>query len=306
MRPIMRTSRTTSSRWLLAACALTLSATACSPGSLPGSPSPILVGGGGGRYDGTLSYRRVGGAFAIDESRQSMSMSLVLSVADQFTAQVQTAGGSRGSLQGRLNGALNGGTFTATLLVSTPADTLGPGVAGAAPQVFRPRVAVTCEGRGEVTGTFAGPNVTWTVAAITYSNCTGLVTSLQAQATAVSPIPQAPLNRANVVVTIFPGTTVPRGTCPNGQSGFPFTVEIAETNGIGVTLDDTIVVEQRRGRQLVNVERVDNPFTTLPGGEKRRYSACSPFAGTYQAFFTGRDAKGNALRFSSPIITLAG
>lgn len=298
----MSTNQRVISARLLAAVAVASVIAACSPGSLPGSPSRIEFGGGGGRYDGTLSYRRIGGDFLINESPQSMSMSLVLAAADQFTAQFQTAAGSTGSLQGLLTGALNNGTFRATLLATVPADS-PVGTLGLGPQeFFRPRAAVTCEGRGEVTGSFSGLNVTWTIGAINYTNCR-LITSSEAQATAVSPIPQAPPNRANVVLTIFPATTIRQGTCPNGRSGFPFTVEIAETNGVRVTLADTILVEEQRGAQVVRTERVDNPFTTLQGGEKRRYSACSPFSGTYQAFFSGRDANGNTVRFSSPVIT---
>ncbi|OFW48803.1 MAG: hypothetical protein A3G77_17795 [Acidobacteria bacterium RIFCSPLOWO2_12_FULL_68_19] len=288
---------------MVAAAAATLGGAACSQGSLPGSPTPILVGGGGGRYGGTLSYRRIGGGFSIDESAQSLSMSLVLSAADQFAAQFETSGGSRGSLQGTIDGALNAGTFTATMLVSTPAET--PGAAGGlGGSVFGPRALVTCEGRGEATGRFSGIAVTWTIDSIRYDNCIGLVASSEAQATAISPIPQAGA-RATVVLTILPGTTVSRGRCENGTDGFPFTVEIAETSGVGLTLDDTIVVEERRAGQVVSTRHLDNPLTTLRAGEKRRHSACGPRPGTYQAFFSGRDANGNTIRFASPIVTFA-
>ncbi|MBI4887923.1 MAG: hypothetical protein HY824_12585 [Acidobacteria bacterium] len=287
----------------VAALAVALGAPACSPGSLPGSPTPIVVGGGGGRYGGTLSYRRVGGSFAINESPQSLGLSLVLSAADQFVAQFETSGGSRGSLQGTLHGALNSGTFTATALVSTPAESPDLALGGALLPAFRPRAAATCEGRGEATGRFAGPDLTWQIDAITYDNCAGLVTSSDAQATAISPIPQALPARATVVLTVFPGTSIPPGRCDNGSNGFPFTVEIAETSGVGLTFDDTIVIEERRGGQLASTRRVDNPLTSLQAGERRRHSACSPFAGTYQAFFTGRDARGNQIRFASPLVT---
>ena len=304
----------TTANWLAAwsriaaVLAVALAAATCSPGSLPGSPSPILSGGGGGRYDGTLTYRRLRGPFAINESEQSMSMALVLAAADQFTAQFQTSGGSSGNLQGRLNGVLDNGAFTATLLVTVPADTnpastlsVGPGV------FFRPRAAVTCQGRGEATGSFSGLNLTWTVGEITYTDCAGLVTSSDSRATATSPIPQLDQIRANVVVTILPGTTIAEGTCEDGTRGFPFSVEIAETTGIDVALDDTIVVEERLASGAVRVTREDNPLTTLRGGGKRSYSACSPeirATRTYQAFFTGLDANANEIRFSTPLVTL--
>jgi hypothetical protein len=306
----MRTTFTTTWRaalgGMLVALIAAVSVASCSPGSLPGSPSPILTSGGGGRYDGTMSYRRLGGNVAIDESNQRMTMSLTLGASDQFTAQFDSSAGSRGSLQGRLNGALNSGTFQATILVTIPAT----GVASSIPFglfAFRPFADTgnTCEGRGEATGSFSGLNLTWTIGTITYSNCT-LLTSAQAAATAVSPIPQTQspgATRANVVITIFPSTTITRGSCPDGKSGFPFTVEIAETAGVAVTLDDTIIVEQRRGGQVVSTDREDNPFTTIAAGEKRRWSACSQDSGTYQAFFSGKDAHGNSMRFSSPLIT---
>jgi len=275
---------------------------ACSPGSLPGSPSPILTGGGGGRYSGTIAYRRVAGSFAIDESAQSLTMSIVLSAEDQLAAEFDSTGGSRGSLAGRVTGALNDGTFLATLIISMPAETPAGALIGLTANVFRPRAAVTCAGRGEATGRLSGAEVTWTIDRITYDNCAGLVTSLDARANALSPIPQ-PAARASVVLTVLPGTSVPRGRCENGEDGFPFTVEVAERSGIGFTFDDTIVVEERRAGQVTSTRRLDNPFTTLGAGERRRHSACSPFPGTYQAFFSGRDARGNALRFASPIVT---
>lgn len=286
---------------------LTGAATAlsCSPGSLPGlpgSPSPISVGGGGGRYDGTISYRRLGGAFVIDESQQRMALSLVLNATDQISGQF-TAGGSTGSLQGTVNGALNNGTFVATILVNVSAETPAVSAASALP-TFRPRADVTCEGRGEATGSLSGPNITWTIGAIEYTNCAGLRTSSQANATAVSPIPQRP-SRANVVLTVYPGAIIRAGTCPNGTRGYPFSVEVAETAGIAVTFNDTIEVVERRGSETIT-SNVDSPLTSLPAGGRRLYTACGTTVGTYQVFFTGTDANGNRLRVASPVITFAG
>ena len=273
----MKTGHRAQRGLIVAALAASVGIMACSPGSLPGSPSRIEFGGGGGRYDGTLSYRRIGGDFLINESEQSMSMSLTLAAADQFTAQFQTAAGSAGSLQGVLVGALNDGTFEATLLVTLPADSPASSLSLAQQGFFGPRAEVTCEGRGQATGSFSGLDMTWTIGAIDYSNCR-LVTSSQAQATATSPIPQASPTKANVVITIFPGTTIREGVCEGGARGYQFTIEMAETNGVAVTLDDTLTVEERRGGQVVDVDREDMPFTELGAGEKRRYSACRPIS----------------------------
>jgi hypothetical protein len=46
------------------------------------------------------------------------------------------------------------------------------------------------------------------------------------------------------------------------------------------------------------------PFTDVAGGSRRTYNACSPVAGTYQAFFSGTDANGNRIRVASPIVTM--
>ncbi|MBI4264117.1 MAG: carboxypeptidase-like regulatory domain-containing protein [Acidobacteria bacterium] len=312
---ITRNRRTKLLAWV-AVLAVVLASAACSPGSLPGSPSPLLSGGGGGRYDGTLTYRRVGGAFSINEAAQSLTMSLQLAAEDQFVAQFQSSGGSSGSLQGALNGTLSDGRFRATLLVTLPADTAAVrsvasiekgssrGIFGAPVGSVEPRVLVTCEGRGEVTGTFTGTRVDWSVGDIQHTGtCTGLVTSQTATATATSPIPSVNLGRANVIITVFPGTTIPEGTCLDGSRGFPFAIEVAETNGVAVTLDDTLEVEERRGTQVVRRFTEENPVRSLAAGERRRWSGCNDQAGTYQAFFTGTDANGNRIRFSSPIIT---
>jgi len=46
------------------------------------------------------------------------------------------------------------------------------------------------------------------------------------------------------------------------------------------------------------------PFGTINGGTRRTYATCSPLAGTYQAFFSGTDARGNRVRVASPVVTL--
>src|SRR5512132_1385740 len=98
----------------------TLPATGCSPGTLPGEPSTIAVGGGGGRYNGTLTYRRLGGSFTLTESPQPLDLSIVLRAADQVTGRFQ-APDTFGSIQGTLNGDLAAGTMTVTVLVVTTA-----------------------------------------------------------------------------------------------------------------------------------------------------------------------------------------
>src|SRR6266571_1287792 len=79
---------------LAAACAAS-----CSPGTLPGSPSTIVVGGGGGRYNGTITYRRLGGTFVLTESPQNLDLSIVLRQNDQITGRFQSPETS-GTIQG--------------------------------------------------------------------------------------------------------------------------------------------------------------------------------------------------------------
>jgi hypothetical protein len=260
----------------------------CSPGTLPGSPSPIAVGGGGARYNGSVVYRRTGGNFAISEASQTLNLSLVVRDANQITGRFESSSGT-GTLTGVLAGDLAGGTFDATILVLT----LATQVTG----------QTSCEGRGQVIGTLAGRNLTWRASSITYDNCPGLSVVSDAQALAVSPIPGDVGTSANVAITVLGGANVPRATCEGGGAGYPFTVEMAETRGVDVTLDSTFMVEQRRNFGEVSSTVLDMPFTDLAGGSRRTYSVCSPVTGTYQAFFSGTDANGNRIRISSPVVT---
>jgi hypothetical protein len=270
--------------------AATLIATACSPGTLPGSPTPILSGGGGARYNGSIVYRRLAGGFAIDEGSQTFNLSLVVRDANQITGRFESGNGI-GTISGLLTGDLASGTFDATMLVQTTAT-----------QVAGQNV---CEGRGEVTGRMTGRELTFAAGPITYENCPGLTVSSQAQAVAVSPIPGEFGGRANVVITVLGGTTVSRGTCGNGIPGFPFTVEMSETSGIDVTWDAQFLVEERRNFGVATSTSLDMPFTALDGGSRRTYGACSPVPGTYQAFFSGGDANGNRIRIASPVVTFS-
>jgi hypothetical protein len=266
-----------------------VTAAACSPGTLPSTPSLVTVGGGGARYNGTITTRRLpGGNFTIVEGVQSLSLSLTVRGTDQINGRLE-AGGSTGSLTGTLTGNLASGSFQATLLISTPAQQGG--------------TAITCEGRGDVSGTLSGLNLVFNAPSVTYGNCPGLTTTSQGQAVAVSPIPGSTPNRANVVISILGGTRVARGTCASGLPGFPFTVEIAETNGINVTLDPTFIAEERHGGGSTTTSTVDMPFTDLAGGTRRTYDVCSLTAGTYQAFFTGTDGAGNRITTASPVVT---
>jgi hypothetical protein len=265
-------------------------AAACSPGTLPGSPSPVLVGGGGGRYNGSISYRRLAGNYAIAEGSQRLDLSLALRDVNQITGRFET-GETSGTVQGVLNGDMSNGTLDATLLVQTTVRQGGG--------------ASTCEGRGQIIVTLSGLNLSWAGGSITYDNCPGLTISSEARAVATSPIPGSPGTRASVAITVLGGAIVPRGTCPSGVAGYPFTVEMSETAGVNVTFDSTFRVEERRTSGNTSAAQLDMPFFGLNGGSRRTYSACSPFAGTYQAFFTGTDSNGNRVRVASPVVTLS-
>ncbi len=269
--------------------AIATSVGACSPGTLPGSPSPLAVGGGGARYNGTITYRRLSGGYTLSEAAQSLNLSLVMRGADQIVGRFQV-GGTTGTLTGIVSGNLASGTFQATTLVVTTASLGG--------------ATTSCEGRGQVSGSLAGVNLTWSAPSITYDNCPGLSTTSQVQAVAVSPIPGSFGNNASLSITILGSTTVARSTC-GGLPGYPFTIEIAETAGIDVTLDPTFLVEERRNFGGVTATVLDMPFTDVDGGSRRTYNACSPVAGTYQAFFSGTDVNGNRIRVASPIVTMA-
>lgn len=269
----------------------TTAAWGCSPGTLPGTPSEITTGGGGARYNGTLTTRRVGGGYTINEAGQTLVLSLTLRGLDQIAGRIEF-GGNVGTLTGTLSGNLNQGSFQATILISIAALSGG--------------ATTLCDGRGDVAGTLSGVNLSLTSSSVTYDNCPGLTTSAQAQAVAVSPIPGVIPNRANVVISILGGTRVGAGVCAGGVSGFPFTVEIAETAGINVTLDQRFTAEERRTNGALSVSTLDMPFTDLPGGQRRTYGACSLVPGTYQAFITGIDASGNRIRAASPLIALGG
>jgi hypothetical protein len=263
---------------------------ACSPGTLPGSPSPLAIGGGGGRYNGTIVTRRVAGPYVLTETAQTLDLSMVLRDSAQLTGRF-TAGESAGTLQGVLSGNLAAGTFQATVLISTTARPTAGGTSA-------------CEGRGDITVTLSGRTLSWTGGAVTYPNCPGLTVSSEATALAVSPIPGPGGNRANVVITIVGGPSVSRSSCSGGTAGFPFTVEMTESAGIDVTFDSTFTVEERRNFGALSTSTLDMPFSELEGGERRTYGACSPVPGTYQAFFSGTDESGNRIRVASPLVTM--
>jgi hypothetical protein len=282
------TTRQSISR-LCAAAALLCVASSCSPGRLPGSPSPILSAGGGGRYNGTITYRRVGGAYAISEASQPLTLSIVLRDVDQVTGRFE-AGETSGTLQGVIDGSLGAGSFQATALLVTMARQSG--------------AAITCEGRGQVAGMLNGANLTWTTDAIAYENCPGLTATTQVQAVAVSPIPDPAGARASVRIAVIGSASVARGTCTDGTIGYPFVVEMIETAGLTVTFDPTFRIEEHRAGAAMTTTDLDMPFRELPGGGRRTYLVCSPAAGTYQAFFAGVDGLGNRVRVASPLVTL--
>ena len=277
-------------RWAgLVVIALALPAYQCSSGALPGSPSPLNSVGGAARYRGTLTYTRVSGGFAVNPPRQNLDLSIVLGDTDQLSGRFDSEG-STGSLQGVIQGSLSAGTFTATLLVST--------------QVTGSGGASVCEGAGQVTGEFAGRDVTWRASDVIYDNCPGLVAQSQAEAQAISPVPGTNTGRANVVVTVLPSPSVQRGVCTSGSAGWPFTVVASETTGIDVQLDQTFTVEERNASGVPSRSVVETPFRSLSGGSQREYQVCAPSTGTYQAFFSGNDTRGNRVRFASPLVTL--
>jgi hypothetical protein len=143
----------------------------------------------------------------------------------------------------------------------------------------------------------------------TYDNCPGLNVTSAAQAVSVSPIPETQTAHANVTITVEPGTTIQPGAACAGTSatskGWRFTVTVAETSGVSVTLDSTFIGEQRTpGSSVVSSTTLDTPFRTLDGGSRRTYDGCSPQSGTYQAFFSGVDATGTKVRFATPLVTL--
>ena len=284
----MRTGSRRTRVSIMLMCAL-VSAAACSPGTLPGSPSLVTTGGGGARYNGTLTTRRIAGGFTIVETPQVLSLSLILRTPDQITGRFDVVGNA-GTLAGSLSGNLASGSFQATMLISTAAQ--------------QGATTTICEGRGNVAGTLAGVNLVINAASVTYDNCPGLVTTSSGQALAVSPVPGSTPNRANVVMSIIGGTHVALGTCATGVAGYPFAVEISESNGIDVTLDATFVAEERRGSGGMSVNVFDMPFTDLAGGTRRSYYVCTPSAGTYQAFISGTDANGTRIRVASPLVTL--
>jgi hypothetical protein len=275
---------------LVMALATAAAAVACSPGTLPGSPSPVLIGGGGGRYNGSITYRRLAGNYAITESAQRLDLSLVLRNVDQITGRLES-GETSGTVQGVLRGDLSNGTFDVTLLLQTIARQGGG--------------TTTCEGRGQIAGTLSGPNLSWTGGSIAYDNCPGLTVTSDARAVAVSPIPDTRGTTASVVITVLGGAVVPRGTCTTGAAGYPFTVEMVETAGVTVTFDPAFRIEERRIDGGTSSNQLDMPFTNLDGGSRRTYSVCSPAAGTYQAFFSGNDVNGNRISVASPVVTLA-
>lgn len=265
-------------------------AAACSPGTLPGSPSPILVGGGGGKYNGSITYRRLGGNYTITEALQQLNLSLTLREVNQITGSFQT-GDSSGTVQGVLTGDMSNGSFDVTMLIVTTARQGG--------------TTSSCEGRGQATGILSGLNLTWTAGSIAYDNCPGLRISSQADAVAVSPIPDLSPTQASLVITVLGGATVRQSTCAAGVAGYPFIVEMSETAGVNVTFDSRFRIEERHGSAGVSSSELDMPFGTINGGTRRTYATCSPVAGTYQAFFSGTDGHGNRIRVASPVVTLA-
>ena len=68
---------------------------ACSPGTLPGTPSALTVGGGGARYNGTITTRRIGGGYTINELAQALKLSLTVRGADQISGRIDSSPATR-------------------------------------------------------------------------------------------------------------------------------------------------------------------------------------------------------------------
>lgn len=278
----------------LAFLALTLGCAAtCARGSLPASPTAFTAGGGG-RYNGTMTFQRQAGTLQVDGAVRPLDMSVVVANQTQLSGHF-TAGNASGTLQGTLAGNLLSGSFQGTTLLSVA--------------VTEGATQRTCDGRGDMSGTFNGLNVNWQITRTSYDNCAGLNVTSAGQAVSISPIPETQPAHANVVVTVEPGNTIAAGAaCPGTSAtskGWRFTVIVAETSGVSVTLDSTFIGEQRTpGSSAVSSTTLDTPFRTLDGGSRRTYDGCSPQSGTYQAFFSGVDATGAKVRFVSPLVTL--
>jgi hypothetical protein len=231
----------------------------------------------------------VSGGFQLDAAARKLDLSIVLGTGDQLSGRF-AAGDTTGTLLASLDGTMSSGHFQGTILVSTPATAGG--------------ASAVCDGQGQVSGAFSGRNVSWIASDIRYDNCPGLLVGSQAQATAVSPVPGGFDGGANVGVSVLPGTTVRAGRCPAGGSGWAFTVVVAENGGIDVRLDRTFAVEQRPPAGAATRTTFDTPFAVLAGGARREYEVCAPLPGTYQAYFSGTDARGNRVRFATPVVNL--
>ena len=263
---------------------LALAIASCSPGTLPGSPTPFTPGGGA-RYSGTMTIARVAGSQSFGTGQRPLDLSLVLGPMNQLTGQF-AAGDAVGSLTAELSGSLTTGTFVGQILISLPVTQAG--------------AAVTCDGIQDVEGTFSGGSVTFAASfPLGYRVCPGLLTTVSAAATAISPVPGAIGNRANVIVTVSPGTTIAEGTCESGV-GYGFTITLVETAGVAVTFD----ADYRLIQFDEPIVDVSMPVTGIGGGGRRSFTVCRASAGLFQAVFRGRDDNGNTVLAASPVLTV--
>ena len=160
----------------------------------------------------------------------------------------------------------------------------------------------TCEGRGQVTGTLSGVNLTLTSTSMTYDNCPGPDDQLAGAGGRRQPDSGSAGNRANVldldprrharrrrhVRERLPGFSVHRGDCRNRRHQRHARPDVRR---------------RRAPRHRCRVRQHARHAVYGPaGGSRRTYGACSPVAGTYQAFFSGTDANGNRIRAASPLV----
>jgi len=228
-----------------------------------------------------MTIARIAGSGSFNTGSRPLDLSLVLGPKDSLTGQF-SAGDAVGSLTAQLTGSLTTGSFSGQILLSLPVD------------------SATCDGIQQVEGTFTGGNLAFaTSVPLSYPNCSGLATTVGATASAISPVPGRSGNRANVIVTVSPGTTIPEGTCESG-AGFGFTIALEETSGVEAEFDPTYLLLQFDAPPA----DVSMPLSRLEAGARQSFTVCRASSGFFQAVFRGRDSNGNRSLALSPVLTL--
>ena len=257
----------------------TLAISGCSPGTLPGSPTPFTPGGGA-RYTGTMTIGRLAGT-PFNTGQRPLDLALVLGPGDQLAGQFSAAD-AVGSITTTLTGSMTSGTFTGQILLSLPVG------------------GTTCDGIQDVEGTFNGSSLTMsTPTPFGYPNCPGVFTTVSAAATAASPVPGVIGNRANLIVTVTPGTAISDNSCENG-AGFGFTITLVETSGVEAEFESEYLVIPFDEPAV----ETSMPISKIAAGGRQSFGICRPSAGFFQAVFRARDVHGNRVLAMSPVLTL--